>query len=373
MNYLVFSDVHLGHRRVPTKHIATSVRRQILSKENNDLDLFFIAGDLFDRLIESNSNELLVCIELFNDILNYCNFHDIKLRILEGTPSHDNSQNRILVKLNDVRDEKDKVDLKYFESLDIEYLQEYGKHILYIPDEWTHDHDLLERQIEEKLREYSVPKVNIAILHSQFKYQVAGIPYTGFCLKEEYFLRKVSEHIHIGHYHNHSTFDRITAQGSLDRLRHNEEEDKGHVVVREGILTFIPNPNAYTFKTINVNTRTTLDRLDTLISKLPKGSYVRINMTRTHPFNLNFNEIKIRYMDYHIERKVSGDTSESGSITDIISDDQLELLDSFIIDSDISKTLSTLVRTKYELTDSELARLDEHLKVFDHVSSESVS
>lgn len=367
MDYLVTSDIHLGHRRVPTLHIANSFRKQILNKQNQKLDLIFIAGDLFDRLIESNSKELLTCIGLFTDLLNYCFNNEIKLRILEGTPSHDHYQNRILVKLNEVR--KNKVDLKYFDTLDIEYIEEFDKHVLYLPDEWTHDHDLLESQIEEKLREHAIQQIDISILHTQFQYQVAGIPFKGFTLKEPYFLNLTKGYIHIGHFHNHSTFDRISAQGSLERLSHGQEEEKGHTVVINGAISFIPNPHAYIFKTINVNTRTTLNRLDEHIFQYPKESYIRIAMTRDHPFNLSFQELKLRYMDYHIERKVSGSTSDSSTGTYIVSDEELELLDSFIIDSDIKNTLASLVRSKYELSEQEDLILTNHLEVFNNAAS----
>lgn len=365
MRYLVTSDIHLGNRRTPTRHIANSFEKQILSEENKGLDLIIIAGDLFDRLIESNSKELLICLEVFEKLFTYCYVNKIKLRILEGTPSHDNLQNRIVVKLNELREKK--VDLLYFDSLDIEYMSDFNKYLLYIPDEWTHDHDLLEKQIEEKMSSLSIHQVDISIVHTQFAYQVAGFPFKGFTLKEAYFLSITKEQIFIGHFHTHSTFDRINAQGSLERLSHGQEEDKGHMVCIDNTPIFIPNPNAYIYKTLNVNIKTTLNRLDELITKYPKKSYIRIKMNRSHPFNVNFNELKLRYLDYHLEKKLTGEGSEDSSITNILGDRELEMLDSFIINSDIKGTLRELVLANNELNLNETQLLDKHLEVFNGI------
>ena len=69
--------------------------------------------------------------------------------------------------------------LKYHKFLDIEYIERIGKYVLYIPDEWTNSHDELELQIQEKLNQHSITKVDIAIMHGQFKYQLAGKKYNG--------------------------------------------------------------------------------------------------------------------------------------------------------------------------------------------------
>ena len=139
IKYLVTSDVHLGHENTPTTHIIQSFKTHILSDKHKDIDILFISGDLFDRLLDLNSKEVYFIIEFFNYLLSYCTVNNIRLRVLEGTPSHDWGQSQILVKLNDIR--TNKCDLKYHKVLDIEYIEELNHHILYIPDEWTNSHD----------------------------------------------------------------------------------------------------------------------------------------------------------------------------------------------------------------------------------------
>jgi DNA repair exonuclease SbcCD nuclease subunit len=366
MKYANTSDVHLGHLKTPTLHIIQSFKTSILTEENKNLDVLFIAGDLFDRLLDLNSKEVQLIIEFFNYLLTYCYANNILLRVLEGTPSHDWQQSSTLVKLNEIRTHK--CDLKYHKFLDIEYIERIGKYVLYIPDEWTNSHDELELQIQEKLNQYSITKVDIAILHGQFKYQFAGKPYHGFHFKEEYFLNLVSGYIHIGHYHMFSKFDRILANGSLERLAHGEEAPKGYVIVEDDNYTFIENKNSYTYVTLNITNATTLDRLDKHISKYPVNSYIRLLLSKDHEFNINFNEIKLRYLDYNMKKIIKENISDKNSVTYILDEgDELQVSDSFILDSNIHQTLINNIKAKHELTDLETAKMLGYVEIFKHV------
>lgn len=369
MKYANTSDNHLGHLKTPTIHIINSFKTSILTEQNKDLDILFIAGDLFDRLLDLNSKEVHNIIEFFNYLLTYCYANNILLRILEGTPSHDWQQSSILVKLNDIR--LHKCDLKYHKFLDIEYIERVDKYVLYIPDEWTNSHEELELQIQEKLNQYSITQVDIAIMHGQFKYQLAGKKYNGFHFKEEYFLKLVRGYIHVGHYHMFSKFDRIIAGGSLERLAHGEEAAKGYVVVEDDRYTFIENKNAYTYVTLNVTNATTLDRLDKMIAKYPINSYIRLLLNKEHEFNVSFNELKLRYLDYNMKKIIKENISDSNSITYILTDDDpLEVSDSFILDSNIHQTLLTNIKAKHELTDPEMVKLLGYVEIFKHVNQE---
>ena len=372
MKYLVTSDIHLGGLRTPTSHICNSFRKCIITKENIDLDIIFIAGDIFDRLIDTNSKELLMIIELFNDLFNFCHTNNIKLRILEGTLSHDYNQSTILVKLNEIRQHK--CDLKYHKVLDIEYIEQFNKHVLYIPDEWTNSHEELEKQIQDKLNQYSITNVDIAILHGQFKYQLVGKKYSGFFFKEEFFLPLVTGFIHVGHYHVYSRLDRIIVNGSLERLAHGEESPKGYVLVDNDKFTFIENKNSYTYTTINITNATTLERLDKIIKKFPLNSYVRLLLSKEHEFNINFTELKLRYLDYNLKKLIKENISESNSIAYILTDDNdIEVSDAFILDTDIYNLLLSNIIAKHTLTETENVKLLKYVELFKHVEGDNIS
>lgn len=370
MKYVVCSDIHFAHLKVPTPHIIQSFKTSILNDKNKDINILFIAGDLFDRLIDLNSKEVHYIIDFFNYLLSYCYSNNILLRVLEGTPSHDQNQSSILVRLNEIRTYK--CNLQYHKVLDIEYIEQFNKYILYIPDEWTHSHEELESQIQEKLNQYSITQVDIAILHGQFKYQLAGKKYSGFYYKEEYFLNLVKGFIHIGHYHVYSKLDRIIANGSLERLAHGEEQPKGYILIENDKYTFIENSNAYTFVTLNITKATTLDRLDKTIAKYPINSYIRLLLDKDHEFNINFNELKLRYIDYNLKKLIK-EHLERNSITYIMTDDtDIETSDVFILDSDIYNLLLSNINSKHTLTNLENTKLLGYIDRFKFSQEETI-
>lgn len=367
MKYIVTSDIHLGHSKTPTKHIIHSFKNTILTHSNSDIDILFISGDLFDKLLDLNSKEVQYIIEFFNYLLNYCLQHDILLRVLEGTPGHDWQQSNLLVKLNDIRQHK--CNLKYFKALDIEHIDRVDKYVLYIPDEWTNTHSELEAQIKQKLNEHNITNVDIAILHGQFKYQLVGKKYSGFHFEEQYFLNLVKGYIHVGHYHIYSFLDRIIANGSLERLAHGEESDKGYVRVHDNSYTFMPNEFSYTYKTLNITPSITIEKLDRLIYKYDKGSYIRLLMSREHPFNISFNEIKAKHLDYNLKKLIKEDYAEETSVAYILLDNHLDLSDRYVLEANIYDKLIETVYSKYTLSDIEKKKFLNFISCFNGVTA----
>jgi len=359
LTYLVTSDIHLGHKRTPTKHIISSFKSYILSSANKNIQILFISGDLFDRLLDLNSIEVHEIIHFFNYLLSYCYENSIQLRILEGTPSHDWNQSYILVKLNDIRENK--CDLRYFKHLDIEHNTKHDKYILYIPDEWVNDHIELEKQIQKKLIENNISSVDIAVLHGQFEYQLRGHR-TAFFFQENYFLSLVKEYIHIGHYHSFSRYDRIVANGSLERLSFNEEEPKGYVKITNGHLEFIENKNAYIYKTLQITPGTTLTKLDAQVLKYPKESYIRLFISPKSPFINDKMNFSVRYIDYNI-KVVTRDDSDINTTTYILTDENDIHIDlsTFHIDN-LNQYLYEQITSKNTLSTSQLANLTSVLQ-----------
>ena len=366
--YAVTSDIHLAHLKTPTEHIIDSFKNTILTEQNKSLDILFISGDLFDRLIDLNTKEIHPIIEFFNYLLTYCTNNDILLRVLNGTPSHDWGQSQLLVKLNDIR--TNKCNLRYHKQLDIEYIESLQQHVLYIPDEWSNSHEEIEKQVQAKLIEHSISQVDIAILHGQFGYQVAGKPFKGLFYQEDYFLSLVRGFIHIGHYHVYSHHDRIIANGSLERLAHGEEAPKGYVLVNNDRFTFIENTNAYTYKTINVTPSVTIDKLDKLIHKYPPQSHIRLLLSQDHPFNLTFSELKLRYYDYNLKKINKDRVSEKALDTYILSDTELEFSNKFVMEGNIHSLLIDTITSKHSLDSVEMSKLLSYIEVFKETISQ---
>lgn len=366
MKYLVISDIHLGHRQTPTEHVIRNLYKYVLTEENKDIDVFIIAGDLYDRALEVRSRENIEIIKFLSTLLSYCHTNNIKLRALKGTPGHEWDQLLVLGALNSKRDEP--VDYKYFPALEIEYMPDYDKYVLYIPDEWSNDHALIESQIEEECRSLGIDKVDIAILHSLFNYQMAGIPYTGFRYDEGYFLNKVKEYIVIGHIHTHSNYDRIIAGGGFDRYSHGEQGDKGYIIIdHDNTWCFAKNGNPYVYKTIKVTKNDNLTTLGNKILKYPERSHIRLNMPKDHELNLIFKQVQLAYRQYNLTRKVD-DTQDSKSITSVLNESDFKLTEFNAINVNLKEELKEIVLSKNSFNESQLGILEEYLVMFDNTS-----
>lgn len=294
----VVSDVHLGHRRNDARNIAENLRLAFPDNaETADLDILFLAGDIFDDLL-SLPHEDVVEIDLWIVyLLRLVKKHDITLRVLEGTPSHDWKQSERFSNINQLTSID--ADLKYVKDLSIEYIEKFDIHVLYVPDEWDSTEKTL-NQIHDLLKAKGLEKVDFAIMHGQFEYQLPPHVKAQKHNSEAYL--KIVEHlIFIGHVHVHSRYDRIIAQGSFDRLSHGEEGPKGHVravVSPDGRydVVFMENKHAKIFLTVRVHflsLEETIETIDRQVQALPEGSQVRVEANYDHPIFANM-EMLIR-------------------------------------------------------------------------------
>lgn len=359
MRYIVTSDIHLGHKNTPTKHIIESFKRVILTQANTCIDALFIAGDFFDHLLYLNTQEAQQIVQFFHYLLSYCHDNNISLKVLEGTPCHDWYQSSMLVKINDVRTKK--ADLTYVKTLDIIHCTKLNKHILYIPDEWCNSQEQLDLQIKTRLSELGLSKVDITILHGAFKYQAKGIPTSAFLYDEDYFLQLTRGFIHIGHYHVHTSLDRIIAQGSLERLAHGEEDPKGCILVNNQTYSFIENTHSYTYKTIQVNNSTDLTKLDKVIHKYPHGSHIRLQLKPEHPFNTIFKELTVRYADYKLKKLIKDPASANSSVTYIVSEQSISEPEHLVLETNAHEAVLRGIEAKHQLSPAELLKLHHYL------------
>lgn len=303
-NYLVLSDIHLGARQTTYKEILDHLTHYLGDFRANspfvDIDVLFIAGDLWDDTIEFSSEVLAVFIPWFHRLLRWCQQYDICLRILEGTPRHDRKQGQTLEKIAHALTPD--LNFRYVQTLSIEKMEMFGLSVLYVPDECRHSADLVVQDTEQLLVEAGLQQVDIAIMHGMFQYQLGTIPMNPKVYEEATWLRMVKHYLSIGHVHTHSQYGRIVAQGSFDRLAHNEEAPKGGVLFTRGgdgewSYRFIENTQAKLFKTFKVSgdADKALKQLDKAIKPLPDGSHVRIQAAVGHPILQGFDTLRQKY------------------------------------------------------------------------------
>lgn len=319
LKYLVLSDIHLGARSTTAEEIIQHLRVYFddfrATGRFSDIDLLFIAGDLFDDTLVLADETLGHFLPFLLELLEWAVREDIVVRFLEGTPRHDRGQSKTLSHIAKMT--KLPVDFKYIPSLSIERIERFKLTVLYVPDECRHTAEAIRVDTEQLLIEEGLEKVDIAIMHGMFRYQLGTIPMNSKVHDEAWWLDHVHHYLNIGHVHSHSQYGRILAQGSFDRLEHGQEEAKGGILVErlpsgEWIHHFVENRHAKLYKTLEVkgSLEQALKAIDRGIKGLPSGSHVRIKALSTHPVLQGLETVKKKYPDLVFTKKPMAEEDE---------------------------------------------------------------
>ena len=303
-----FSDTHLGHANTPTVHILDNLNTLFPNSPEFDCDIIFFAGDFFDKLMHVPDPNVAEIKRWINRFLRLCKKFDVVLRVLEGTPSHDWGQSRLFTDINAVAEIE--ADVKYVNTLSIEYIERFGIHVLYVPDEWYPETDDTWRDVEKLLSDHQIEQVDFSIMHGAFDYQLPSHVPAPTHVPQRY-LDITRYFIFIGHIHTHSMRDRIIAAGSVDRLTHGEEEAKGYIdaVVRqsgEHEVTFIENKGAQTYQSIKCTGMAfekAMAHVEKAVKKLRDGSFVRIIAARNEGILANTKILAKKYPTIRFDTK----------------------------------------------------------------------
>lgn len=275
-------DLHLGHGKNQPQEMIERLKAAFpKNAETAKLDVIALCGDVYDHLLNLPQDSVGIIDEWIIYMLRLCKALDIQLWVLEGTPSHDRGQSARFALLNKMLDIG--CDLLYVDKLSIIWMPKFGINVLFVPDEWTDSADKTLEEIHELMRNQGISKVDYAIMHGQFEFQLPPIVKAQKHSSEAY-LKIVDKLIFIGHVHVFNRRDRIIPQGSFDRISHGEENPKGHVraTVRAGDnyeIRFIETTDAKIFKTVNcrgLNFDQSHEKVLTETDDLPDASHVRI-------------------------------------------------------------------------------------------------
>lgn len=312
----VLSDIHLGHRRNKTADIVANLDKAFPSNaETAELDMIVFAGDVFDDLLMMNNQDVIEINFWMARFLRMCRKLDICVRVLEGTPGHDWKQSNWFQYVNDGLGEIG-ADLEYVTDLCIRYEERFDKNFLFVPDEWDHKTENTLSQVRELLKAKGLEKVDYAIMHGQFDYQLP--PHIQAQKHDSNaYLSIVKNLIFIGHVHTFSQKDRIIAQGSFDRLTHGEEGPKGHVraTIRPDDsydIKFVETVDAKSFVTVNclgLSMEETIRKLDAVARGLRDDSRIRVEAEETHSIFEGFVDLKLRHPLIEWDKKPLEDKS----------------------------------------------------------------
>lgn len=328
LNLAVLSDIHLGHQRNRTSEIIANLRAAVADDaQTAQLDIIFLAGDVFDDLLLLNDDDVLEIDLWIYWLLQMCVKHDIVLRVLEGTPRHDRLQSNRFTLINEVMGNP--VDLKWVTKISVEHIERFGIDVLYIPDEATETPEKTLRVAKEVMASKGLDQVDFAIMHGCFDFQ---IPYLASDHKHDSqaYLDMVRYLIFIGHVHTFSQLARITAQGSFDRLTHGQEEKKGHVratVQQNGDweVVFVENEGAKKFVTLDCTTDSleeTLEEISHLAASLKPDSHIRLRLNADHPLLASTDTLIRRWPMINWAKDIK-DTGEEAIIADAEEDGEV--------------------------------------------------
>lgn len=300
LNAIWISDIHLGHPRVSTLSILQGLYKVFRpSPEMEKVDLITIAGDLFDGLLSLPDEEVDMIQMFFRDLLQMCGELNIRLRVLEGTPSHDRAQSRHLVTVNNTLPKAMQADLLYVDTVKVVREEGWDLDFLYVPDEWHHDPDVVWEDVRQALKDFGVDAVDYSVMHGMFEQQLpphVKIP----THNSKNYLSITRKLIDIGHDHHPKRLGKILINGSFDRISHNEEHAKGywHTLTHRDTdvndkITFVTNPDATPHVTVNIlddDLETALDKLTRKARELKRGG-IRPHMRPSASFTGMVNDL----------------------------------------------------------------------------------
>ena len=250
---VLIADIHFG--AMPVDNLYNELQMFLDYVENKSLDFIIILGDWFDRKLNMNSKDAKYSTLFFERICQIAMENDIKIRIIQGTESHDNNQLEIL----DILAKNKQIDFKiFYEVGEEELFPDFN--VLYVPEEYITSFD--EKYGEFMNKTYDmifghgvIQEVKFAAYLQQSEKTMKRAP----IFKSKMLIDMCYGPVFFGHVHTRDVFhDRVHYVGSYSRWHFGEEEDKGFYYVKYDTDTkdfstkFIVNDLAKRYDTIEI-------------------------------------------------------------------------------------------------------------------------
>jgi DNA repair exonuclease SbcCD nuclease subunit len=231
MKFLVLSDLHIGHN-LNNFDVLLQGFNKFVVPELSDTQIVFITGDYFHTSLTLNNVEAQQAFFFLSKLMELADIHKFKIRILQGTYSHDRDQVKRLLPLLTGWN----ADIQYIDKCYIENL--YGSTFLYLPDNPVYQNMeelLIQLQHYKVSVDHPVDFIMSHGLYDFYKYQ-GNLP----CYNLEFLSSIVKHWICSGHIHTHRIYGKYISIGSFTRFRHGEEEDKGYVILQNVDNSWVP-------------------------------------------------------------------------------------------------------------------------------------
>lgn len=328
INIMVTGDNHIAARTLDNRQIIDTLNRVTSKRILKYTDSLVINGDLLDRRISLASEEASDFILFSLGLLHRCKVHGVSLDILEGTPSHDNRQPAILTLFDRYATDADKLPLRYIDRVSVHNLlhdhrkdyvvKHYGRELksLFIPDEVSTNSAVTWGIVKETLGLAQLDSVDMSYMHGTFRYQEPL--FTEKSHAEESYTSITKHRIVINHWHLPSANGIIRAPGSLERLRHGEEETKGFyycTLSPDGFQEyFVINDTATIFKTLDISGMSPSEvhlMLEDIESCYPTAR-IRLQLSRLDECYPLLSDIRSRYKKLKVTEKIIDTATDRG-------------------------------------------------------------
>ena len=250
---VLIADIHFG--ALPVDNLYNELQMFLEYIEKKSIDFIVILGDWFDRKLNMNSKDAKYSTLFFERICQIAIDNDIKIRIIQGTESHDNNQLEIL----DILAKNKQLDFKiFYEVTEEELFPDFN--VLYVPEEYITSFDekygiYMDKTYDMIFGHGVIQEVKFAAYLQQSEKTMKKAP----IFKSKWLTDICVGPIFFGHVHTRDVFhDRVYYVGSYSRWHFGEEEDKGFYYVKydnetyEYEAKFIVNELAKRYDTIEI-------------------------------------------------------------------------------------------------------------------------
>lgn len=246
------ADVHAGalHHKTWQEDMEEG---PIKYMEENDFDLLNICGDYFDKKLSANSPHIKSAMYIMYRMLGIASAKGAKVRIIQGTDSHDNNQLDLFNGLDVLLD----CDFKIIRKLSDEVLFP-GFKMLYVPEEYINDPAYYAEYLDKE-DEYDMVighgVTDMAVFVSKVQESEETHPHAPIIPVKE-LLHCSTGPVYFGHIHRRMWRDRFRYLGSYFTWAYGESTDKGFMITTYDTIErkitseeYIHNPNIVPYDT----------------------------------------------------------------------------------------------------------------------------
>ncbi len=267
---LMTSDLHFGMRNISSEEMTSAFVKTIFPLLS-ETDILFLNGDFFETLLVFDSSRFDPIYAMIIDLYRNCERYGVKLRILQGTWTHDRRQCERFEPFH--KKGGFTFDIKYVPNIEVEeiFLKGRSLRIGYIPDNMPYrtSQEIVD-VLEKKMRDMGWDYLDYACVHGFFDFTFPqNVSHNGSIVFEESQFPFVKKMIDVGHVHQYRAKGKVISNGSFDRLCFGDEDPKGCIqIIDKGdnyIAKFIKNKHSAIFDTIRFGDEDTTETIRTKI------------------------------------------------------------------------------------------------------------